>query len=48
MRGAFQAGQFETGLTQAVDAVDALLLQHFALAEGEVNPNELPDAPDVR
>ena len=33
---------------QAVDAVDTLLLKHFALAEGESNPNELPDRPDLR
>ena len=48
MRGAFQGGQFEAGLNQAIDAVDALLLQHFALADGETNPNELPNAPDLR
>ena len=48
MSVAFKAGEFETGLNQAVDAVDALLAQHFALAPGEVNPNELPDAPYLR
>jgi hypothetical protein len=32
-------------LNQAIDAVDALLTRHFALAPGETNPNELPDAP---
>jgi uncharacterized membrane protein len=48
MRAAFRAGRFEDGLNQAVDAVDALLVQHFALAPGETNPNELPDAPDLR
>ena len=47
MAAAFKAGQFETGLMQAVDAVDRLLAQHFALRDGEVNPNELPDAPLV-
>jgi uncharacterized membrane protein YgcG len=45
MREAFAAGRFETGLAEAVDAVDALLSQHFALPEGADNPNELPDAP---
>jgi uncharacterized membrane protein len=40
----FRAGQFEAGLLQAVDAVDGLLLQHFPLAAGERNANELPDA----
>lgn len=48
MRTAFQNGQFEAGLNQAIDAVDALLVRHFALAEGQVNPNELPDVPFTR
>jgi uncharacterized membrane protein len=48
MREAFRAGKFEQGLMQAVEAADALLLQHFALREGETNPNELPDSPDLR
>ena len=45
MAAAFKAGQFETGLVQAIDVVDRLLAQHFPLRDGEVNPNELPDAP---
>jgi len=45
MREAFRAGRFEDGLAQAVDAVDAMLAAHFPLAEGEANPNELPDRP---
>lgn len=45
---AFRAGRYEEGLNAAIDAVDALLLQHFALAEGEVNPNELTNAPHLR
>jgi len=48
MRAAFKAGQFEAGLNQAIDAVDALLLQHFAAADGQHNPNELPNAPVLR
>lgn len=48
MRQAFREGRFEEGLLQAVDAVDALLVQHFPLAPGEANPNELPDRPDLR
>ena len=43
LREAFRAGRFEDGLAQAVDAVDAMLLRHFPLAEGQQNPNELPD-----
>ncbi|MCA0242594.1 MAG: TPM domain-containing protein [Proteobacteria bacterium] len=45
MREAFRQRRFEAGLAEAVDAVDALLRQHFALAPGQVNPNELPDEP---
>ena len=48
MSAAFKAGQFEAGLNQAIDAVDALLATHFALAPGEVNTNELPDTPYLR
>ena len=48
MRVAFRAGRFEEGLAQAIDAVHALLLQHYPLAEGQVNPNELPDQADLR
>jgi uncharacterized membrane protein YgcG len=43
MRQQFRAGQFEAGLAAAIATVDGLLQQHFPLAEGEVNPNELPD-----
>ena len=45
MSSAFKAGRFEEGLTATVDQVDAALMQHFALADGERNPNELPDQP---
>ncbi len=48
MREAFRARRFEAGLTQAVAAVDQLLLQHYALASGQTNPNELPDRADLR
>ena len=48
MRGAFRSGQFEAGLNDAIAAVDALLAQHFALAPGAVNVNELPDAAHLR
>ena len=48
MRAAFADGQFEAGLNAAIDAVDALLTRHFALGEGQANPNELPDAPLLR
>ena len=48
MRNAFRAGRIEDGLAQAVDTVGALLAQHFPLAEGQANPNELPDRVDLR
>jgi uncharacterized membrane protein len=48
MGAAFRNGQFEEGLSEALAQVSDLLAQHFALAPGEVNPNELPDAPLLR
>jgi uncharacterized membrane protein len=45
MADAFKAGRFEEGLARAIDEIDRLLTQHFPAAEGQVNPNELPDAP---
>ncbi|UUX96074.1 TPM domain-containing protein [Aquabacterium sp. J223] len=45
LRTACADGRFEAGLSEAIVAVDGLLRQHFALADGEANPNELPDAP---
>ncbi|HSW18781.1 MAG TPA: TPM domain-containing protein [Ramlibacter sp.] len=45
MGGAFRKRQFEDGLTQALEEVSALLVQHFPLAPGQIRANELPDAP---
>jgi uncharacterized membrane protein len=45
MGSAFQQGRFQEGLTSALEEVSALLVQHFPLAAGETNPNELPDEP---
>lgn len=45
MADAFRAGRFEEGLTQALEEISALLVQHFPLATGTANPDELPDAP---
>lgn len=47
MRSEFRAGRFEPGLLQAIEAVEALMLQHFPAVEGAANPNELPDRPYV-
>ncbi len=41
----FRAGRFEAGLAQAIAAVNAALGEHFPLAAGQRNPNELPDEP---
>ncbi len=48
MQNAFHTGDFEGGLMRAVDAVDALLVRHFAAQAGDVDVNELPDAPVFR
>lgn len=45
---ALRAGQFEEGLARAIDEVTDLLVQHFPLAVGAANPNELPNAPVIR
>jgi hypothetical protein len=45
MGSAFKLGQFDVGLAQAVHEVSALLHQHFPLAPGQANQNELPDTP---
>lgn len=37
-------GEFEDGLTQALEEVSALLVAHFPAERGGANPNELPDA----
>ena len=48
MSEAFKAGDFEGGLTRAVQEVSALLQHHFELQAGQKNPNELPDTPLLR
>ena len=45
MGAAFREGRFEDGLTQALEEVSALLVEHFPLKPGESNSNELPDEP---
>jgi uncharacterized membrane protein len=45
MGAAFRERRFEDGLTQALEEVSALLVEHFPLAEGQPDRNELPDAP---
>ena len=49
MADAFRSGRYEDGLTQALDEVSAVLVEHFpavdAAGASRPNPNELPDAP---
>jgi uncharacterized membrane protein len=45
MAKAFAAGQFETGLAQAIDEISVPLVRHFALDATAANRNELPDQP---
>jgi uncharacterized membrane protein YgcG len=45
LRETFRSGHFEAGLSAAIDAVERQLVQHFALRDGDANPNELPDRP---
>ena len=47
MGAAFRERRFEDGLTQALEEVSALLVAHFPLADGQANPNELPDEPQL-
>ena len=42
---ALHDGRYEDGLTQALEEVSAVLVQHFPLAQGELRRNELPNAP---
>ncbi len=48
MAGAFKNARYEDGLTQALEEVSALLMQHFALDTDAPNPNELSNRPVLR
>ncbi len=47
MRENFRKNAFEAGVVAAVQDVGALLAQHFPLAAGEANPNELSNKPVI-
>jgi uncharacterized membrane protein len=47
MGAAFREGRFEDGVTQALEEMSALLVEHFPLADDQPDTNELPDAPVV-
>jgi uncharacterized membrane protein len=44
---ALRNNRLEDGLNQAIDAVTAVLIQHFPLEAGTIRPNELPDQPTL-
>jgi uncharacterized membrane protein len=41
-------GDFERGLTQALEEITAQLVKHFPVKPDQANPNELSNRPDVR
>jgi len=43
----FRRGQIEAGAVAAIEAIGAVLAEHFALAPGQSRGNELPDQPVV-
>ena len=45
MANAFRNDRYEDGLTQALEEVSAVLVEHFPATGSTDNPNELPDAP---
>ena len=45
MADAFRSDRYEDGLTQALEEVSAVLVEHFPARDTAENPNELPDAP---
>ena len=51
MADAFRSNRYEDGLTQALEEVSAVLVEHFpamdAAGASQPNPNELPDAPGL-
>lgn len=44
LREAWRHGEVEAGLTGAIDAVNALLVEHFPADDRAPKPNELPDS----
>ncbi len=47
MAAAFREGRFEDGVTQALEEVSALLVDHFPRDADDPSSNELPDSPVV-
>ncbi len=46
-RDHFGGGRMEAGAVEAIQAIGAVLTEHFPLAPGEARGNELPDQPVV-
>jgi uncharacterized membrane protein len=46
-RDHFREGRLEAGAVGAIEAIGAVLAEHFPLAPGETRGNELPDQPVV-
>jgi uncharacterized membrane protein len=47
LESAMRAGETEAGVLRAIDAISALLEQHFPRPPGYVDTNELPDRPHM-
>ena len=48
LAGALRERRFEDGLTQALEEVSAVLVEHCPLATGQSRANELPDEPAIK
>ncbi|RCW74670.1 TPM domain-containing protein [Pseudorhodoferax soli] len=48
LRNALRAGQYEDGLTTALEEVSAVLVQHFPARDGAGGANALPNRIDIR
>jgi uncharacterized membrane protein len=46
-RDHFREGRLEAGAIEAIEAIGAVLTEHFPLAPGESRGNELPDQPVI-
>jgi uncharacterized membrane protein len=46
-RDRFREGRIETGALTAIEAIGAVLAEHFPLAPGQSRANELPDRPVI-
>lgn len=47
VRSHFRRGEYEAGVIAGIETIGKLLAQHFPLAPGQSNPNEVSDKPVV-